>query len=116
MSWIGEAFAMAPAGGGGEGGGSLITSLMPLALIFGIMYMLIIRPQQKKQKDQARMIESLKKGDEIVTNGGIHGTIVGVKERENTLIVKIAENVKIELSRSTVLRVKESKDSGKNES
>jgi len=85
----------------------LITSLMPLALIFVIMYMLIIRPQQKKQKDQQRMIDSLKKGDNIVTNGGIHGTIVGVKEREKTLIVKIADNVKIELSRGTVARVKE---------
>jgi len=107
MSWIGETFAMAPAGGGDGGGGSLITSLMPLALIFVIMYMLIIRPQQKKQKDQQRMIDSLKKGDNIVTNGGIHGTIVGVKEREKTLIVKIADNVKIELSRGTVARVKE---------
>lgn len=85
----------------------MITSLMPLALIFVIMYMLIIRPQQKKQKDQKQMIDSLKKGDDIVTNGGIHGTIVGVKEREQTLIVKIADNVKIELSRGTVARVKE---------
>ena len=85
----------------------MITSLMPLALIFVIMYMLIIRPQQKKQKDQQQMIDSLKKGDDIVTNGGIHGTIVGVKEREKTLIVKIADNVKIELSRGTVARVKE---------
>ncbi|MCK5528017.1 MAG: preprotein translocase subunit YajC, partial [Candidatus Latescibacteria bacterium] len=58
-------------------------------------------------KDQKQMIDSLKKGDDIVTNGGIHGTIVGVKEREQTLIVKIADNVKIELSRGTVARVKE---------
>jgi len=106
MHWIGEAFAMAPGGGEG-GGGSLITSLMPLALIFVIMYLLIIRPQQKKQKEHQRMIDALKKGDKIVTNGGIHGTIMGVKEREKTLIVKIAENVKIELSRAMVARVKE---------
>jgi len=94
-------------GGGEGGGGSLITSLMPLALIFVIMYMLIIRPQQKKQKDHQRMIDALKKGDEIVTNGGVHGTIMGVKERDQTLIVKIADNVKIEVSRSAVARIKE---------
>jgi len=105
MHWFGEAFAMT--GGGEGGGGSLITSLMPLALIFVIMYMLIIRPQQKKQKDHQRMIDALKKGDEIVTNGGVHGTIVGVKERDQTLIVKIADNVKIEVSRSAVARMKE---------
>jgi len=105
MHWIGEAFAMT--GGGEGGGGSLITSLMPLALIFVIMYLLIIRPQQKKQKDHQRMIDSLKKGDKIVTNGGVHGTIMGVKERDQTLLVKIAENVKIEVSRSAVARVKE---------
>ena len=105
MHWIGEAFAMT--GGGEGGGGSLITSLMPLALIFVIMYMLIIRPQQKKQKDHQRMIDALKKGDEIVTNGGVHGTIMGVKERDQTLIVKIADNVKIEVSRSAVARIKE---------
>ncbi len=106
MHWIGEAFAMAPGGGEG-GGGSLITSLMPLALIFVIMYLLIIRPQQKKQKEHQRMIDALNKGDKIVTNGGVHGTVVGLKEREQTLIVKIADNVKIELSRAAVARVKE---------
>ena len=106
MYWIGEAFAMAPGGGEG-GGGSLITSLMPLALIFVIMYLLIIRPQQKKQKEHQRMIDALNKGDKIVTNGGVHGTVVGLKEREQTLIVKIADNVKVELSRTAVARVKE---------
>jgi len=106
MNWIGEAFALGTGGREG-GGGSLIASLMPLALIFLIMYMLIIRPQQKKQREHQRMIDSVKKGDKIVTNGGVHGTIMGVKEREQTLIVKIAENVKIEVSRSAVARVKE---------
>jgi preprotein translocase subunit YajC len=103
--WIGDAFAMS--GGGEGGGGSLIASLMPLALIFVIMYLLIIRPQQKKQREHQRMMDALKKGDEIVTNGGVHGTIMGFKEREKTLIVKIADNVKIELSRAAVARVKE---------
>lgn len=89
---------------GGGGGGSFWT-LAPFILIFLIMYLLIFRPQARKQKQQRMMIDSLKKGDSIVTTGGIYGTIVGIKEKEGTLIVKIADNTKIELVRSSVVRV-----------
>jgi len=78
---------------------------LPIIAIFAIMYFLIFRPQAKRQKEQRLMIDSLKKGDKVITVGGIYGLIVGVKDKEGTLIVKIAENTKIELSRSSVAKV-----------
>lgn len=91
-------------GGGGQEGGGTFGLLLPFILIFGIMYLLIFRPQAKKQKQHRAMIESLKKGDKVVTAGGIYGTIAGIKEKEDTIFVKIADNVKIEVSRSSVAR------------
>ena len=90
---------------GGESGGSPIGTLLPFVLMFGVLYFLILRPQIKKQKSQQKMIDELKKGDEIVTSGGIHGVITNLKD--DVISVKIAENVKVELTRSAVSRVKE---------
>ena len=92
-----------------------IVSLMPLIAIIGIFYFLIIRPQSKKQKETKKMLEALKKGDKIVTIGGIHGVIQTV--RENTVIVKVDEDTKLEFSRSAISSVvsvaKEEKDEKK---
>ena len=100
---VDNAYAMgAP---GGEGGGSSVGTLLPFVLMFGVLYFLILRPQRKKQKSQQKMIDELKKGDAIVTSGGIHGVITNL--RDDTLSVKIAENVKVEITRSAVSRVKE---------
>ncbi|MDR2741442.1 MAG: preprotein translocase subunit YajC [Treponema sp.] len=93
----------APQGGGEAGGGSFITTLIPFALIIGIFYFLIIRPQNKKQKETQRMLSALKKGDKVVTIGGIHGVIQSVKE--GSVIVKVDENTKMEFSRSAVSNV-----------
>ena len=82
------------------GSGSSFMALWPFLAIFAIMYFLILRPQQKKQKKHQQMIGELKKGDKIITAGGIHGSIVGIKEQ--TIIVKVDENVKLELTRSSV--------------
>lgn len=84
-----------------------IASFLPIIFIFGIFYLLLIRPQQKKQKDHDKMISELKKNDEVVTNGGIHGTVVNVKE--STLILKIDENVKIEMNKNAVAYLKKSR-------
>lgn len=81
-----------------------ITSLLPIVFIFGIFYFLLIRPQQKKQKEHEKMVSELNKNDEIVTNGGVHGTVVNVKD--TTLILKIDENVKIEINKSAVTYLK----------
>lgn len=89
-----------------QGGGqpSSLMMWMPIVLIFVIMYFLILRPQAKRQKQHQTMLNALQKGDDIVTAGGLYGTIVGVKEKEQTLIVKIADNVKVEIARSGIAR------------
>jgi preprotein translocase subunit YajC len=78
-----------------------IAAFIPLILIFGIFYFLLIRPQQKRQKKQAEMINALKVGDEIVTTGGIYGKIERVIDT-NTFIVEIADGVKIKMSKGGV--------------
>lgn len=80
-----------------------IIALVPYLLIFGIFYFLVIKPQKEQQKQFQKMLEALKKNDEIVTNGGIHGTIVNIKDK--TLVIRIDDNVKIEIDRTAVARV-----------
>ncbi len=91
-------------GAGSQEGASPLALWMPIILIFAIMYFLIFRPQAKKQKQHQAMIQSLRKGDKVVTAGGIYGTIAGIKEKENIIILKIADNVKIEITRSSVAK------------
>lgn len=85
-------------------------SLVPLIFVFVIFYFLLIRPQQKRQKAHQNLVNALKTGDEIVTGGGIHGIITNVKDR--TVLLKIADNVKIEIDRGAVSTVKPSSDGG----
>ena len=96
---------MGTAGGGGGQSSNPLMGFLPLLLIIFVMYFLMIRPQAKRQKAQKAMLASLDKGDKIVTAGGIVGTIAGMRETDNILIVKIADNVKIELSRGSVTQV-----------
>jgi preprotein translocase subunit YajC len=94
----------APQGGGDAGSASsFVTTLIPFALIIGIFYFLIIRPQNKKQKETQRMLSALKKGDKVVTIGGIHGVIQSVKE--GSVIVRVDENTRMEFSRSAISNV-----------
>jgi preprotein translocase subunit YajC len=86
-------------GGGGPGGG--FTAFIPLLLMFGVFYFLLIRPQQKKQRETKDMLKNLKTGDQIVTSGGLYGTIIGFGE-DNRVKVKIAENVKVDIARSGI--------------
>ncbi|MDP3792081.1 MAG: preprotein translocase subunit YajC [Candidatus Omnitrophota bacterium] len=81
-----------------------LVSLMPIVFIFIIFYFLLIRPQKKAQNEHKNMIASLKKNDEVVTSGGIHGTIVNVKEAAVTL--KVDDNVKIDVEKSCIARVR----------
>jgi len=76
---------------------------VPLIFIFIIMYFVLFRPQKKRQQEQQRLISSLKTGDRVVTNAGIHGLIANVKE--TTVIVKVADNVKIEMEKSAITNV-----------
>ncbi|MBF0228105.1 MAG: preprotein translocase subunit YajC [Desulfamplus sp.] len=98
---ISTAYAMGQAGASGAGpAGGGFTAFVPLILMFVIFYFLLIRPQQKKAKEHQNMINNLKKGDRIITSGGIHGTIVSLGD--TTVSVEIAENVKIKISRGNV--------------
>ena len=93
--------AQAQAGAEGSGGPlSGIMGFLPFVAIIAIFYFLIIRPQNKKQKETQKMLSALKKGDKVVTIGGIHGTIQTVKE--NTVIVKVDTGVKLEFTRSAI--------------
>lgn len=87
---------------------NMFISMMPLIFIFVIFYFLLIRPQQKKAKDHAKLVESIKTGDQVVTNAGIHGVVANVKEK--TLIIKIADNVKVEFDRAAVAAVEKTAD------
>ena len=106
-----SAFALGgqPAAPGAEQPNMFVT-MLPFLLMFVVMYFLIIRPQHRKQKDHQTMIEALKKGDKVVTSGGVHGTITGIKEKEGILVVQVAKDVQIEVSRSSITRVVESKN------
>ncbi|MBN1408957.1 MAG: preprotein translocase subunit YajC [Calditrichaceae bacterium] len=85
----------------GEGANPLI-SFLPFILIIVVMYFLMIRPQAKKQKEKQRMVEALKKGDNIVTNGGIHGKVMGFTDDNKTVIVKVDDNVKLNIDKSAI--------------
>lgn len=80
-----------------------ILGLVPMVAIFGILYFLLIRPQQKQQKAHDKMLEGLKKGDKILTSGGFYGTIIGIKGTD--LEVRFAENVKLTVARSAVAKL-----------
>lgn len=75
-------------------------TLIMFALIILIFYFMILRPQQKRQKDRQKLLESVKKGDKIVTVGGMHGTVIGVEEK--SVLVQVAEGVKLKFERSAV--------------
>jgi len=84
---------------------SPIVQFAPLIFIGVIFYFLLIRPQQKQRKEQQKLIEALKTGDKVVTTSGIHGMITNVKER--TVLLKVADNVKIEIDKAAVATVLE---------
>lgn len=82
---------------------SPIASFIPIIAIFLIFYFLVIRPQQKQMQEQKKMLENLKKGDRILTNGGIYATITAVQGQD--LMIKIADGVKITIARSGVAKL-----------
>ena len=95
-----------PAADGGQQG-SPFTMLIFFALIFAIFYLLIIRPQQKRQKQHSEMLAGIRNGDEVLTSGGLIGSVVGTKEENNlqVVVLKIADNTKVEVSRTHIQQV-----------
>lgn len=86
---------------------SQLLQFVPLAFLFVIFYFLLIRPQQKKQKEHAEMLKKLDKNDEVITIGGVHATVVALNDK--TITLRIADNVKIEIEKSSIASVKKSR-------
>jgi len=86
----------------GEGPG-LMSNIILFGSIILIFYFMIIRPQQKRAKERQKLIESMKKGDKVVTSGGMYGTIAGMDEK--TVLVQIADNVKVKLDRNSIANI-----------
>lgn len=100
---IGTAYGMgAPAGGGGPGG---FGQFLPIILIFIVFYFLILFPQQRKQKRHAEMLKGLQKGNRVVTSGGLHGVITGIKE--DIVTIEIAKKVNVEIEKSSITATRE---------
>ena len=87
------------------GAGSAFASFVPLILIFAIMYFLLIRPQQRKVKEHQKMVEALRRGDEVVTQGGIVGKVTKVRE-DGEIEVEISDGVKVRVVKATVAQVR----------
>ncbi|MFU8779781.1 MAG: preprotein translocase subunit YajC [Kiritimatiellia bacterium] len=88
---------------GNAQGSGMFQMMVPMILIFGILYFMMIRPQQRKEKERREMIENLKSGTKVVFGGGVLGTITNVKDA--TFVIKVADNVKVEVLRGAVSRV-----------
>lgn len=86
--------------GGGPGGGLL--SFLPMIFIFVIFYFILIAPMRKKQKKTREMLSKLKKGDEVITGGGIFGRVAALDEARGFVVLQIADNVKIKVARSAI--------------
>jgi preprotein translocase subunit YajC len=86
-----------------DGVTSLLSSLLPFLLIILVFYFLILRPQQKRTKERAKLLEGVKKGDKIITSSGIHGTIEGMEDA--AVLVKIADNVKVKMDKAAIATI-----------
>lgn len=87
----------------------ILASFLPIILIIGIFYLLIYRPMKTRQRKLDEMISNLKNGDKVITNGGIYGTVAGI--RESTLLLKVADQVKIEVAKNAISSMQPSGDS-----
>lgn len=98
------AFAQTASSSQAVGQQSPLMSLMPLALIFIIFYFLLIRPQKKTQQEHQKMIEALKKNDEVITNGGIHGTIVNIQD--DVITLRVDDNTRIKIQKGFIAKLR----------
>ena len=101
--FITPAFAQTP--GSLFGGGEMVTQLLPFALIFVIMYFLILRPQQKRVKSHQEMVKNVRRGDTVVTNGGLIGRVAKVVD-DNEIEIEISDDVRVRQSRSMIAEVR----------
>ena len=104
MVWVSVAHAMGAGGqGAGDQAGGGFMAFLPLIIMVAIFYFLLIRPQQKKQKDHKAMLDSLQKGDSVITQGGLHGRITGLTD--STITIEVAEKVRVKVQRGYIAAV-----------
>ncbi len=89
-------------GGAEQGGGSLLATWGMLIPLFLIMYLLLIRPQRKRQKEHDKLLKELKKGDRVVTSSGMFGTVFAINEEKNIVVLRLTEEVKVEILKSAI--------------
>ena len=102
ISLVDYAYAAVPAANAG-GPSAVMTQVLFFAAIFAIFYFLLIRPQQRQKREREATLSAVKKGDRVVTTGGLHGTVVGLGE--NTMTLKVADQVKVDFDRSALGRI-----------
>jgi preprotein translocase subunit YajC len=90
------------------GSSSTIWTFLPIILMFLVLYFLLIRPQQKRQKTRSGMLNTLKKGDKVVTIGGLHGTIMEMDEEANTIVLRVNDATKLTFDRSSINSISQS--------
>lgn len=103
--------AQASAPAAAPSAGDMLKGMWPFALLMAAMYFLMIAPQRKKQKEHAKMLASIKSGDEILTSGGLYGTVVSV--REDRFVIRVGDSTKVELAKGFVQTVEKKSDSDK---
>lgn len=107
---FGVAFAMSgPAGGAAgpaAGGMAAFQQIIPLVFMFAIFYFLLIRPQQKKAKEHKALLDAMKKGDNVITAGGVHGKVTAVDDAASIVSLEIANNVNIKITKSYIAAIK----------
>lgn len=106
MDWV-YAMGTGPGGAGSAGappGSGMMGALLPLLLMFFVFYILLIRPQQKRTKQHREFLNSLKKGDEVITSGGIHGRVTGITE--NVVTLEVADKVRVKVQRANISGMK----------
>jgi preprotein translocase subunit YajC len=108
MDFLAYAMGTGGTGGGGQGGG--FGAFIPLILMFAIFYFLLIRPQQKKAKQHKAMLAAVKKGDRVMTSGGLHGTITGLTT--DVVTMEIAPKVRVKVSRGSIAGILRSEETG----
>lgn len=88
------------------------TSIVPMILIFVVFYFLLIRPQEKKRRNQETLVSGVKKGEEIVTNSGIFGTVTKINDSDNTILVEFAKGVEVKMFKSSIMDIISRRDKG----
>lgn len=101
-----------PSGNPGETPNPLI-QIVPLILVVAVFYFFMIRPQQKKEKERQQALDALKKGDKVVTIGGLHGTIVEINQEKKTVVIQAADNIRLKFDRSAIATVEKTETADK---